>query len=132
MNKETIILVEGGSLVFDVNGLKNITGDKHTRLFSFIDEDMKSIDLYGQKLSVGINSTTTFVPPPCPRNAYCQVCGLFPLDLTRLSGIPDDFVENESAPCCIQGYWGGDERLCPGERGKFDLFWWHWTDAVFV
>jgi len=50
MSNETILLVEGGSLVFDVNGFKNITGDELTRLFSSFDEDMKSINLDGRKL----------------------------------------------------------------------------------
>ena len=48
MSNKTILLVEGGSFVFDVNGLKNITGDKLTDLF--FDEDMESNDHDGRQL----------------------------------------------------------------------------------
>jgi len=59
MNNETILLVEGGSLIFDINGLKNITGDELTRLFSSIGEDMESSDLHGRKLCAWYD------PPQC-------------------------------------------------------------------
>jgi len=55
MTNETILLVEGGSFVFDVNGFKNITGDGLTRLFSYIGEDMESSDLHGRKLCWGMD-----------------------------------------------------------------------------
>jgi len=51
MSDETIFLVEGGSLIFDINGLKNVTGDEPTRMFSSDVEDKKSIDIDGRKLS---------------------------------------------------------------------------------
>jgi len=55
MNNETILLVEGGSLIFDINGLKNITDEnKLTRLFSSINDDMKSSDPDGRKLCANI------------------------------------------------------------------------------
>ena len=50
MSNETILLIKGGSLVFDMIGLKNVTGDENVRLFSCIWEDMKSSDLDGRKL----------------------------------------------------------------------------------
>ena len=50
MSNETIFLVEGGSLIFDMNGLKNITGDELTHLFSSLEEDGKSSDLDGRQL----------------------------------------------------------------------------------
>jgi len=77
---ETILLVEGGSLIFDISGLKNFTGDVPTRLFLSIDEDSNSVDLDGRKLyNDGAGSwarfipptsggTTAHVPPPAPPN----------------------------------------------------------------
>ena len=47
---ETVLLVEGGSLIFDINGLKNITGDELTLMFSSINDDINSSDLDGRKL----------------------------------------------------------------------------------
>jgi len=57
MSNETILIVEGGTLMFDVNGFKNITGDGLTRLFSSIGEDMKSSDLHGRKLCAWWDTT---------------------------------------------------------------------------
>jgi len=53
MSNETVLLVEGGSLVFDINGFKNSTGDEITRLFSSIEKDKESSDPDGRKLSHG-------------------------------------------------------------------------------
>jgi len=50
MSNETMFLVEGGTLIFDINGLKNITGDKLKRFFSFIVEDETSSDLHGRNM----------------------------------------------------------------------------------
>ena len=50
INETVVIFVEGGSFVFDMIGLKNVTGDEITRLFSSFDEDMTSGDLDGRKL----------------------------------------------------------------------------------
>ena len=52
MSNETILLVEGGSLIFGINGLKKITGDQPTRLFSSIDGSSKSSALNGRKLQL--------------------------------------------------------------------------------
>jgi len=48
MSNETIVLLEGGSLIFSINGLKNVTGDELTRMFSSVAEDEKIIDLDGR------------------------------------------------------------------------------------
>jgi len=94
MSNETILLVEGGSLVFDVNGFKNITGDELTRLFSSIGKDMESSDLHGRKLCAwwdflcqmdrASNSVLSSVPtPPSPPS-----CGPYPLDIQCPEDLP--------------------------------------------
>ena len=68
MSKETILLVEGGSLIFDIYGLKNVTGDELMRLFPFSDGDMESSDLDGRKLPVdkdGNYYSNRRIPPGC-------------------------------------------------------------------
>jgi len=50
MSNETILLIEGGALIFDIIGLKNITGEAPTQMMLSINDDMKSSDLHGRKL----------------------------------------------------------------------------------
>jgi len=85
MSNATILLVEGGSLIFDINGLKNITGDKLTLMFSSIGKDIDGRKLWNPSnyfsniqasMNNAINSwnagvaraiaTTYVVPAPAP------------------------------------------------------------------
>jgi len=106
MTNETILLVEGGSFVFDVNGFKNITGDGLTRLFSSINDDMESSDLDGRRLAaydmyanVGLRRI----------NLGCRACNGYLFSQRIANGVP-----NIPEYCCKNGFWGGTDCLCGG------------------
>jgi len=128
MSTETIFLVQGGSLIFDIDGLKNVTGDELIRSFSSFEEDAKSIDLDGRRLCVFsiviclIEKTdgtatapapTTSPPssPPPQRNVNCISCGDYPDAHKTAQGWP---TELDIHQCCINGMFAGDMCLCAG------------------
>jgi len=88
INETVVIFVEGGSLIFDINGLKDVTGDELKRISSSssVDEDMTSVDLDGRKLffwredvtinraSTSSTAWTSTSPRPCTATSMARVC----------------------------------------------------------
>jgi len=125
MSNKTILLVQGGSLIFDIDGLKNVTGDELLSSFSSFDEFAKSIDLDGRRLyticgllgfSDGTATAPAYItspagPPPPQRNVNCIACGDYPEAHKIAQGWP---TELDIHPCCINGMFAGDMCLCYG------------------
>jgi len=110
MSNETILLVEGGSFVFDVNGFKNITGDGLTRLFSSITDDMESSDLEGRRLDPLDEVRATAAHRRY--NLGCRACNSYLYETRIMNGLP-----NIPEACCKDSVWAGTDCLCVGEPG---------------
>jgi len=133
MNNETILLVEGGSLIFDINGLKNATGDKLTSLFSSINDDMKSIDPDGRKLGFARFNPldAAFATFASATDSNWGSSNTGPTRDPRCSSCPDSSplfrmqggVPDLPGSCCLPAdagngvRWGGSTCLCFGNEG---------------
>jgi len=118
MSNEKIVLLEGGSLIFNINcplifninGLKNVTGGELTRMFSSVAEDEKSIDLDGRKMSRPVagwhfQATSSHAPPPTsppPPSNPCQLCGDYSVEHKAFQGWP---VSLDDHQCCHGGFY---------------------------
>jgi len=125
MINDTILLVEGGSLIFDIDGLKNITGDELTTMFSSLGEDMETSDPDGRRLCTGVvscfidavsPSSTSTAPAPAPvLNPTCFGCNAYSYEVRIRNGVP-----NVAEKCCDfqeSGAWAGNKCGCSGEPG---------------
>jgi len=117
MSNETVLLVEGGTLTFDIIGLKNVTGDQLQSLLSSSEEDMNSIDLHGRKLvhQYGVGSYQC-VCPPCGcgnicKDDNCVACNSYSYEDNIANGVP-----NVAQTCCMWGKWAASACKCAGQN----------------